>query len=49
MDNELGYLKDYGSFIMSGCLVLWGLIYTFLSNDYDIKETHDIMSERDLK
>lgn len=35
MDNELGYLKDYGLFIMSGCLLIWGFTYSFLANDYE--------------
>jgi len=34
MEDELGYLKDYGPFIMGGCLIVWLIIYAFLSNDY---------------
>ena len=34
MDDELGLLREYGSFIMGGCLIVWGIIYTFLANDY---------------
>lgn len=34
MEDELGYLRDYGSHIMSCCLIAWGIIYTFLTNDY---------------
>lgn len=34
MIDELGYLKDYGSWVMVGCLLVWAITYTFLSNDY---------------
>jgi hypothetical protein len=34
MDDELGLLREYGLIIMGACLVGWGIIYTFLANDY---------------
>lgn len=34
MDDELGYLKDYGHWIMSGVLIYYGIMYTILCNDY---------------
>ena len=34
MDDELGYLRDYGQFILSGILVCYGILYSFLCKDY---------------
>jgi hypothetical protein len=34
MVDELGHLRHYGTWIMAGCLIGWGIIYTFLANDY---------------
>lgn len=34
MEDELGLLRQYWATIMGGCLVFWGIIYTFLTNDY---------------
>lgn len=35
MDNDLGYLKDYGPWIMSGILIVYGILCTILCKDYE--------------
>jgi hypothetical protein len=34
MDNDLGLFKDYGHYILSSCLILYGLLFSFLSREY---------------
>jgi hypothetical protein len=34
MDSDLGLLKDYGHIIISICLILYGILYTYLANEY---------------
>jgi len=34
VNNDLGYFRDYGHIILSLCLILWGCLYTYLSNEY---------------
>lgn len=36
--NDLGYFKDYGNWILSLCLILYGVLYTFLYHDLEIEE-----------
>jgi len=32
--SDLGLLKDYGHIIISAVLILYGLLYTYLCNEY---------------
>ena len=32
--SDLGLLKDYGNFIMSAVLIVYGVLYTYLCNEY---------------
>lgn len=32
--NDLGYLKDYGHVIISILLILYGILYTYLAQEY---------------
>lgn len=36
--NDLGYLKDYGEWVLSGVLILYGLLYSFLHKDLEIDD-----------
>ena len=36
--NDLGYLKDYVEWILSGVLILYGLLYSFLYKDLEIDD-----------
>lgn len=33
-DNPLGYFKDYGHIIFSICIILYGILYTYLAHEY---------------
>lgn len=32
--NDLGLMKDYGHLIMSAILIFYGIIYTYLAEEY---------------
>lgn len=32
--NELGYFRDHGHYIISLCLMLYGFLFSFLSEEY---------------
>jgi hypothetical protein len=32
--NDLGLLKDYGNYILSGLLIFYGLMSSYLHNEY---------------
>jgi hypothetical protein len=32
--DELGYFRDYGNYILSICLILYGFLFSFLSQEY---------------
>lgn len=34
MTDDLGLLKDYGYFILSGVLIVYGLLYSYLCTIY---------------
>ena len=34
-ENELGLMKDYGHIIISGWLILYGILVSYLSYKYD--------------
>lgn len=34
-DYDLGYLRDYGHWIISGILIIYGILYTYLSKEYE--------------
>lgn len=34
MDDDLGLLKDYGHWIMSGILICYAILYSYLCNTY---------------
>jgi archaellum component FlaF (FlaF/FlaG flagellin family) len=33
-ESDLGYLKDYGNIIISVALIFYGILYTYLTNEY---------------
>jgi hypothetical protein len=36
MGDELGYLRDYGHWILSGVLIFYGLLVSYLCTIYEI-------------
>lgn len=34
-EYNLGYLKDYGHIIISFCLIIYGILITYLSSQYE--------------
>lgn len=39
--NDLGYLKDYGEWILSGVLISYGVLYSYLHNYLEIEDDAD--------
>lgn len=35
VESDLGLLKDYGHFIVSGFLILYGMLYSYLAKEYE--------------
>lgn len=40
-NNDLGYLKDYGEWILSGVLISYGVLYSYLHNYLEIDSADD--------
>jgi hypothetical protein len=39
--SDLGLFKDYGNIIITIIILSWGVLYTFLCNDYDPIDDHE--------
>lgn len=37
MVDELGYLRNYGHIILSGVLIVYGLLFSYLCTIYEFK------------